>query len=88
MKGVRLESKASNIKFKHVGNRVLTKTTRRSVMSAHEGGQEPTRFPDEMDPHEMSDEEWREKIDLRISKLSLMEDTRMSRFTHHQLLLV
>ena len=54
MKTVKLESKASNIKFKHVGNRVLSKATRRSVMSAFEEGQGmQSRFPDEIEPGDM-----------------------------------
>lgn len=89
MKVVKLESKASDLKFKLVGNRLVSKTTRRSVMSAHEiADGTSTRFPEEIDPTDEVAPSWRVGEEESMYKYSLMEDTRVSKFTNHQILLV
>jgi len=74
----------SGLKFKPVGGRLVSRTTRRSMLHDLDIAKKEAML-DEVSPE-------KEEEDLKdissIYRYTVMEDTRVSRFTHHQLMLV
>lgn len=78
----------NDVKFRPVGGRLVSKTTRRSMLNDSGLPENGLDMIDEVQTDENNKNE-PESEDIRsMYHYSLMEDTRVSRFTHHQLLLV
>lgn len=72
----------TELRFKQVGKRLVAKPSRRSVDRANSVSAQISQ----MDPSEGLDED--HKTTVSMYRYSSIEDTRVSRFTHHQILLV